>query len=149
MPSYQEKFLTYLHDKSLNVTRQRLQIADIFFAQEGHHTLDELYAQVKMHDPGIGQTTVYRTLKLLAEAALAHELQFGDGITRFEPVRNYNAHHDHIICQKCGATAEIKSNSLESIQKKLAAEAGYILLGHAHYMYGICPQCRGKISEKN
>lgn len=86
--NYQDKFLQYMRDKGMNVTRQRLRIADIFFALPGHHTLEELYGIIRQSDPGIGQTTVYRTLKLLCEANLALELQFGDGtpvLSRYPP----------------------------------------------------------------
>ena len=99
MASYQDKFLRYMAEQGLNVTRQRLRIAEIFFAMQGHHTLDELYGVMRRSEPGLGQTTVYRTLKLLCEAGLALELQFGDGVARFEPV-DAKAHHDHLICQK-------------------------------------------------
>lgn len=141
--TYQEKFLRYMADQGLNVTRQRLRIAEIFFAMQGHHTLDELYGIIRGSEPGIGQTTVYRTLKLLCEAGLALELQFGDGAARFEPV-NAKEHHDHLICQSCGKTVEVHSDAIEALQKDLAAEYGYHLLGHAHYLYGLCPACRRK-----
>lgn len=141
--TYQEKFLRYMADQGLNVTRQRLRIAEMFFAMQGHHTLDELYGIIRGSEPGIGQTTVYRTLKLLCEAGLALELQFGDGVARFEPV-NAKEHHDHLICQSCGKTVEVHSDAIEALQKDLAAEYGYRLLGHAHYLYGLCPACRRK-----
>lgn len=139
--SYQEKFLKYMTDRGLNVTRQRMRIAALFFSMPGHHTQDEMYSVIRRSEPGIGQTTVYRTLKLLVEAGLALELQFGDGAARFEPI-NSTAHHDHLICQKCGKTVEVHSDAIESMQKKLAEEYGYRLLGHAHYLYGLCPGCQ-------
>ena len=141
MANCQEKFLQYMADQGLNITRQRLHIAELFFALEGHHTLDELAVLIRASEPGIGQTTVYRTLKLLCEAGLARELQFGDGVARFEPAAA-KAHHDHLICRKCGSTVEVHSEAIEVLQKELAAQHGYQLLGHAHYLYGICPECR-------
>lgn len=141
MTSYQDKFLRYMADQGLNVTRQRLRIAEMFFSMPGHHTLDELYSVMRRSEPGLGQTTVYRTLKLLCEAGLALELQFGDGVARFEPVK-VKAHHDHLICQKCGKTEEFRSEAIEVLQRELADSRGYQLLGHAHYLYGLCPECR-------
>ena len=146
MASYQDKFLRYMADQGLNVTRQRLRIAEMFFSMEGHHTLDELYGVMRRSEPGLGQTTVYRTLKLLCEAGLALELQFGDGVARFEPVKA-KAHHDHLICQKCGKTEEVHSEAIEVLQRELADSHGYQLLGHAHYLYGLCPECRGRQAE--
>ena len=148
MASYQDKFLRYMAEQDLNVTRQRLRIAEIFFAMQGHHTLDELYGVMRRSEPGLGQTTVYRTLKLLCEAGLALELQFGDGVARFEPV-DAKAHHDHLICQKCGKTEEVHSEAIEVLQRELADSYGYRLLGHAHYLYGLCPDCRRRGVEDN
>ena len=147
MANYQEKFLRYMADRGLNVTRQRLRIAEMFFAMQGHHTLDELYARMRRGEPGLGQTTVYRTLKLLVEAGLALELQFGDGVARFEPV-DAKAHHDHLICQKCGKTEEVHSEAIEVLQRELADSYGYRLLGHAHYLYGLCPDCRKQAADQ-
>ena len=148
MASYQDKFLRYMAEQGLNVTRQRLRIAEMFFAMQGHHTLDELYGVMRRSEPGLGQTTVYRTLKLLCEAGLALELQFGDGVARFEPV-DAKAHHDHLICQKCGKTEEVHSEAIEVLQRELADSYGYRLLGHAHYLYGLCPDCRRRGVEDN
>lgn len=141
--NYQDKFLHYMRDRGMNVTRQRLRIADIFFTLPGHHTLEELYGIIRQSEPGIGQTTVYRTLKLLCEANLALELQFGDGTARFEPI-SAKAHHDHLICQQCGRAVEFHSDGIEGLQTGIANEYGFKLLGHAHYLYGICPECRKK-----
>ena len=148
MASYQDKFLRYMAEQGLNVTRQRLRIAEMFFAMQGHHTLDELYGVMRRSEPGLVQTTVYRTLKLLCEAGLALELQFGDGVARFEPV-DAKAHHDHLICQKCGKTEEVHSEAIEVLQRELADSYGYRLLGHAHYLYGLCPDCRRRGVEDN
>jgi len=59
-------------------------ILDIFLRTEEHLSSEDLYRLVKQEDPSIGQTTVYRTLKLLTEAGLAREVRFGDGITHYE-----------------------------------------------------------------
>ena len=76
------------------------------------------------------------------------ELQFGDGVARFEPV-DAKAHHDHLICQKCGKTEEVHSEAIEVLQRELADSYGYRLLGHAHYLYGLCPDCRRRGVEDN
>jgi Fur family ferric uptake transcriptional regulator len=143
MDTYLDKFLRFMNTRGFNVTRQRLRIAEIFLSMQGHHNLEELYGVIRKNEPGIGQTTVYRTLKLLCEAGLALEHQFGDGSARYEPLHT-RAHHDHLICQTCGRTVEVHSPAIESLQKQLAAEYGYQLVGHAHYLYGLCPDCRRK-----
>ena len=80
-------FLDFMSRKGLNTTSQRRVIAEAFFELPGHHSLEEFYQYILGRDPGIGQTTVYRTLKLLCDAGLAMEIHFSDGITRYEVAR--------------------------------------------------------------
>src|SRR5438046_9046632 len=81
---------------------------------------EDLYRLVSEKDPTVGQTTVYRTLKLLTEAGLAREVRFGDGRTHYE--HNYkHQHHDHMICIECGEIIEFYSAELEALQDAMAA----------------------------
>lgn len=135
------EFQEFIARKGLNTTIQRKIIAEVFFGLPGHHSLEEFYRHVAQYDPGIGQTTVYRTLKLLCDAGLAIESQFSDNITRFE-VANPEKHHDHMICLVCGKIIEICDPRIEKLQKEIAEEYGFVLKGHSHNLYGICKDCQ-------
>ena len=141
-----QKFLQFMPAKGYNLTEQRSFIAEEFFALPGHHTLEEVYARINRKNPKIGQTTVYRTLKLLCEAGLAHEIHIGDGIAKYE-VAYPGQHHDHIMCVECGTIIELSNKTIEDLQKQMADQHGFILTGHTHNLYGICQQCHKK-SEK-
>ncbi|MFG6374993.1 MAG: transcriptional repressor, partial [Desulfovibrio sp.] len=78
-----DTFLEFMNSRGLNTTAQRKVIAESFFEFPGHHSLDEFYRHVSAKDPGIGQTTVYRTLKLLCDAGVAAEIQCAGNITRY------------------------------------------------------------------
>ena len=41
----------------------------------------------------------------------------------------------------------VHSDGIEGLQTGIADEYGFKLLGHAHYLYGICPECRKKETE--
>ena len=68
----------YMARQGLRSTEQRRVIVDTFVNAESHLTIEELLAHVKVRDPRIGYATVYRTLKMLAESGIAHELSFLD-----------------------------------------------------------------------
>ena len=138
-----ENFISFMNRKGLNTTSQRKAIAKAFFNFPGHHSLDEFYRHVAEEDSSIGQTTVYRTLKLLCEAGLAIETQFSDNITRFE-VAIPNRHHDHMVCLKCGKIIEISDPRIEKIQKEIAATHDFNLSGHSHTLYGFCKNCEAQ-----
>ena len=134
-------FLDFMSRKGLNTTAQRKVIAEAFFDFPGHHSLEEFYLHVQKKDPSIGQTTVYRTLKLLCDAGLATEIHFSDGIARYE-VAHPDSHHDHMVCLSCGRIVEICDERIETLQKDIASAHGFVLSGHIHTLYGICPECR-------
>ena len=138
-----DSFLDFMNTNGLNTTAQRRAIAQAFFAYPGHHTLEEFYQHVQTMDKSIGQTTVYRTLKLLSDAGLAREIQFTDGVTRYE-FATAGSHHDHIMCVKCGKIVEICDMRIENLQKEVAEENDFTLLGHYHVLYGLCRACREK-----
>src|SRR5258708_23478986 len=85
----------HLKKVGLKQTAQRDTILRTFLETREHLSTDELHRLVKKKDPRIGYTTVYRTLKLLAECGLAGEVAFHDGIARYEHQCNPRR-HDHM-----------------------------------------------------
>lgn len=137
------EFMAFISRNGLSNTSQRRTIAQAFFTFPGHHTIDEFYQHINAMDPSIGQTTVYRTLKLLCAAGLASEIQFSDNIARYE-VAHPQSHHDHLICLVCGRIVEIYDPRIEAIQNEIAQNHHFTLKGHSHNLYGACPDCQGK-----
>jgi Fur family ferric uptake transcriptional regulator len=141
MSEEQEIFLEHIQKKGLKRTAQRELILDIFLRTEEHLSSEDLYRLVEKEDPTIGQTTVYRTLKLLSEAGLAREVRFGDGRTHYE--HNYkHQHHDHMICSECGKIIEFYSAELEALQDAMAAKHRFEVTQHLLRIIGICSGCR-------
>jgi len=133
-----ERFRDFIRESGLKSTRQRDDIAHWFFDHEGHMSADQIYKDVKTVSPGIGFSTVYRTMKLLVEAGLVHERHFGDGEALYE---NVSGHHDHCICTRCGKIIEFENREIESIQESIAKRFGFRLLSHKMELYGLCRNC--------
>ncbi len=134
-------FTEFIKKKSLKMTGQRKTILLTFLEMKHHVSPEELYNRVKARDSKIGIATVYRVLKLLNQSGIAREVNFRDGFARYES--NYNReHHDHLVCQKCGATVEIVDSTIEEMQEKLAVKYGYDLKDHEMLLYGICSKCQ-------
>jgi Fur family ferric uptake transcriptional regulator len=141
MTEEQEVFLKHIQKKGLKRTSQRDLILDVFLRTEEHLSSEDLYRLVTAEDPTVGQTTVYRTLKLLTEAGLAREVRFGDGRAHYE--HNYkHQHHDHMICSECGRIIEFFSAELEAIQDAMAAKHRFEVTQHLLRIIGICAECR-------
>jgi Fur family ferric uptake transcriptional regulator len=138
-------FDAFLRQHKLKHSEQREVILDAFLRSDRHLSVDDLLQLVQKRRADIGRTTVYRTLKLLQSAGLASPLEVG-GQTRFE--HEYNRqHHDHFICNNCGAIIEFSSPEIEDLQDKVAAELGFVIQGHRHQIFGLCPRCAARASR--
>lgn len=141
MTEEQEVLLKHIQKRGLKRTAQRDLILEVFLHTEEHLSSEDLYRLVQNEDPTIGHTTVYRTLKLLADAGLAREVRFGDGRTHYE--HNYkHQHHDHMICAECGKIIEFYSAELEAIQDAMAAQHKFEVTQHLLRIIGVCAECR-------
>ena len=138
-----EIFDEFIRSKGLRHTPQRAKILDVFLSTERHVSAEELYKLVKKEFRGIGYTTVYRTMKLLSECGLCGEIDFGDGILRFEHKYGHE-HHDHLICVKCGKFTEVLEPEIESLQDKVAARHKFTPTRHKLEIFGTCKRCAGK-----
>jgi len=137
----QEVLAAQLAERGLHRSRVRDAVVATFLAVPGHVSVDELTGRVRERDGGIGHATVYRTLRLLAECGLAEAHDFGDGVTRYEAVRE-KGHHDHLVCTGCGAIAEFENPEIEALQREVARSHGFATETHKLELYGRCAGCR-------
>ena len=138
-----EIFFAHLRNAGQKKTAQRELILEVFLKTEGHLSAEDLYNLVKVEDPTVGFTTVYRTLKLLAECGLARVERLGDGRARYEHLYNHQ-HHDHLICTDCGQLIEFYSEVIEQKQDEIAAHYNFQPTRHSLRIWGVCVDCQAK-----
>ena len=63
-----------LRQRGLRMTPQRQLILDVVGSMHGHFAADQVHQQVVTVFPDVNISTVYRTLEVLEELALTHEL---------------------------------------------------------------------------
>jgi Fur family ferric uptake transcriptional regulator len=136
-----KQFQDFITAKGLKSTRQRDLVLECFLASDSHLSTEELYLKVRAKYPSIGFATVYRTLKLFAEAGIAREIHFGDGQSRYEHVAE-GEHHDHLVCTRCGSVQEFENEAIEKLQQEVAEQFGFEVETHKLELYGICSKCR-------
>ena len=134
-------FADFMSQRGLKSTKQRDIILDSFLSSDRHLSIEELYLKLRSKHPNIGYATVYRTLKLFAEAGIAREMEFGDGQTRYEHVSE-GEHHDHLVCTRCGHIEEFENEAIEKLQDEVATSHGFLIERHRLELYGLCAACR-------
>ena len=135
--------MTILRRVGLKHTGQRDIILRTFLDTRDHLSTDELFRLVRKKDERIGFTTVYRTLKLLAESGLASEVAFNDGIARYEHQYNRRDHH-HMVCTQCGSSVEFFSPEIERVEHEIGRKHKYATTRHTFQIYGLCDKCQKK-----
>jgi Fur family ferric uptake transcriptional regulator len=117
-------------------------VVDTFFGTTEHVDLQELFEAARKKHAGVSFATVYRAMKLLDEAGLAHARRFGSTKSTVYEVAVGRPHHDHLICSQCGRIVEFVDPEVERLQDKIAARHGFELQAHRHELYGLCTACR-------
>ena len=140
-------FHNHLRRVGLKHTEQRDAILRAFLDTREHLSTDELFRLVRKKDERIGFTTVYRTLKLLADCGLASEVAFNDGIARYEHQYNRRNHH-HMVCTECGSSVEFFSSEIERIEREIGRKHRYLTTRHTFQIYGVCDACRTRSRRK-
>lgn len=134
---YLNKLEIYLNKNGLKMTAPRKVIIECLDDLSSHFTLDELLKAVEKRRSGVGQATLYRTMRLLVDAEIVEEHRFDDGVTRYE-VQDDETHHDHLICLTCGKIIEFEDKVIEERQETLAREFGIRIITHKMELYGHC-----------
>ena len=130
-----------LRNAGLKVTLPRVKILEILEKQtnERHLSAEQVYKILLSENEDIGLATVYRVLTQFEAAGLVARHHFEGGNSVFE--LDHGAHHDHIVCMKCGKVDEFTDEVIESRQKEIAQRLGYALTDHSLYLYGYCAAC--------
>lgn len=121
-------------ERGLRLTEQRRVIARVLSDSDDHPDAEELYARASAVDPKISLATVYRTVRLFADAGIIETHDFGDGRARYESADA--DHHDHLIDVQSGEVIEFVNDEIEALQHKIAEKLGYELVDHRLELYG-------------
>jgi Fur family ferric uptake transcriptional regulator len=136
-----DRFHRYLQDHRQPITRQRDLVAQMVFLSDDHPSVDAILRRLKERGEAVGTATVYRTLELLVESGLVRAHDFGEGFKRYEPMPA-QAHHEHLICERCGVVVEFQNERLERMLPIIADEHGFQHSLHRVEIYGVCRDCR-------
>ena len=130
-----------LKKEGLRYTHQRQAIWDELSASDEHRDAEEIYLALYNSGLKVSRATVYRTIDVLVKNNLVRKLDLGDGRARYENKMD-TAHHDHLICVKCGKIEEFMDQTIENRQDKIVEDMGFKMIRHIHQLFVLCDECQ-------
>jgi Fur family ferric uptake transcriptional regulator len=131
-------------------TLPREAILNLLSKTSKHMSAKEIYDALSGLYPGIGLSTIYRTLELLVRAGFLNQMNIGDGQSRYEFKSGEKAqHHHHLICSKCGKIIDYNDfleeelDLVRKVEENLAGKYKFLVLDHNIDFYGLCKDCQG------
>jgi Fur family peroxide stress response transcriptional regulator len=107
-----DHFKAALKLNGVKLTHQRMIIFQEVADSEEHPSAESVYKAVRKKLPMVSLDTVYRTLWMLQDLGLIHNLG-GKNRVRFEG--NMKPHH-HFVCNECGLMHDFYSNEFHQLK---------------------------------
>jgi Fur family ferric uptake transcriptional regulator len=127
-------------------TKQAAAVEQVLHDADGFRTAQQVFDEVRRRGKGIGLTTVYRHLNLLADHGSADVVHRADGESQYrlcgDPAVTLGSeeHHHHVVCRVCGRSVEVSGPEVEAWAERVAREAGYTDVSHTLEVFGRCPE---------
>jgi Fur family transcriptional regulator, ferric uptake regulator len=119
-------------------TKQRAAVVEVLRRANTFMSAQEIHDELRSSGSGIGLTTVYRTLQLLAEMDDVDILHVGgEAIYR----RCSDSHHHHLVCRDCKRSVEIESDDVERWANSVARKHNFTAASHVMEVFGVCANC--------
>lgn len=131
-----------LRRKSRRVTGARQAILNLLRTQSHPISIRGIFERLPQGDCDLA--TVYRSMHLLEGMEMVKRYEFGDGVARFELLRDGDdGHHHHLVCTRCASVVEIEECGMGQLEERMAAAYGFAAVTHKLEFFGICPRCQG------
>jgi Fur family peroxide stress response transcriptional regulator len=125
----------------LAATEQRRVIYRVLAESRDHPTAETVFFKIRSQAPRLSLATVYRNLRLFADAGIVDEVATGSSFARFDG--NTQPHH-HLICRQCGSVADYYSKSLDEFSPSKTALDGFEVQSMKMNFFGVCASCSEK-----
>lgn len=136
-----EPFEQFVRGKGCRLTEERLALIEGIKRQRGHFNVDILVSCLKKLGLKVSRDTVYRNLPMLLEAGVIAQ-SFRTSRDTYYECACAKAHHDHLVCRKCGKVVEFRDAMVEKAQQRVARKNHFKLEYHCHQLIGLCKKCR-------
>jgi Fur family peroxide stress response transcriptional regulator len=128
---------TLLKERGVKPSMLRIMIYDYLKGTKSHPTVDDIYSHLAPHVPTLSRTSVYNTVKILAQAGLSKVLTIEGHQTRYDADTSF---HGHFLCTGCGGVSDFEV--ADTVFSKLN---GCMVAQREVYCSGVCQSCLGGV----
>ena len=133
-----EGALELLRQNGGRITSSRRFLLRLLFESEGHHTAEELAAEVQAQAPDIHLSTIYRNLDELEKLGVIVHAHLGHGPATYHLA---SSAHGHFVCEECGKMIEAPDTLFAGLAKAAQSKFGFTIDPHHFAMLGRCKDC--------
>jgi len=106
----------------------------------GHLDAYDIYERSRRQDASLSLSTVYRTLSVLKEAGVVHELHLDEEHHHYE--LDSKDEHSHLVCLACGRVIEVDSVVFSEAAVAASEAYGFEIASTQVELAGYCVDCR-------
>lgn len=133
-----------LRKAGLKATLPRIKILEFLqSSDERHLSAEDIYKAMLSDNEEVGLATIYRVVTQFEAAGLVIRHHFEGDRSLFELGASNGAnHHDHLVCERCGAIQEFYDEVIERTQIEVAERFGFKIVDHSMHIQGVCAACQ-------
>ena len=128
------------------LTPQRRLILDILSGADAHLDAQEIYERARTNETRLSLATVYRTLSILKETGLVHELHLDDEHHHYELAGKEE--HSHLVCLGCGCVIEVDSTAFFQAAQAVGQAHGFKVSAAQVELAGYCRDCAAERNDE-
>ena len=117
---------------------QRMAVMNYLLEHKTHPTADMIFNDLQPNIPTLSKTTVYNTVKLLAENGAILAINIDEKNQRFD---GDISQHAHFLCKTCGEIYDIPITDLQVSHSEKCTENFSITETQLYYK-GFCKKCK-------
>lgn len=129
-----------VRSRGYRMTPQREVVYEVLAEHEGQPmSTEDIHRLAAGKLPGLGLTTVYRSLELFCQLGLAFTVHLREDAQYYEV--NSGKHHHHMVCLSCGGVEVLEACLLDELKEKVKDKSDFLITEHCMSLFGYCREC--------
>jgi Fur family ferric uptake transcriptional regulator len=101
----------------------------------------EIQAALRERRRTVSRASIYRVLEELEAIGVVQRVELGQGVVRFEALREGTGHHHHLVCDRCGRLEPFTDAALERAISRVSDRVPLKVSVHEIVIHGDCRVC--------